>query len=71
MLTWKVWTDAPNPLFEGDQAQARAYVVENLAESKDAVLESPDGDSYAYQNGVWASLDTGAVWTADDEIAQF
>ena len=61
MLTWKVWTNGSSPLFEGDEIQARAYVVEKLAESKDAVLESPDGDSYAYQDGIWLSLDTGAV----------
>lgn len=63
MMTWKVWADAPNPLFEGDEAQARAYVVEQLSDSRDAILESPDGDSYAYQDGVWLSLDSGAVPT--------
>lgn len=63
MITWKVWTSASEePVFEGDEAQASRYVVEHLAASHDAVLESPDGDSYGYFDGVWRCLDTDSVW---------
>lgn len=66
MPTWKVWTDAREPVFEGDEEEARTYFVEYFANSKDAALESPDGDSWAYQDGVWVSLDTNAVWASDN-----
>jgi hypothetical protein len=57
MLTWKVWTDDDNPVFEGTEEQASAYIVRHLRGCLDAVLESPDGDSYGLQDGVWVCLD--------------
>jgi hypothetical protein len=57
MLTWKVWTDDDKPVFEGTEEQARAYIVGHLPGCLVAVLESPDGDSYGYQDGVWVCLD--------------
>jgi len=58
MLTWKVWTDEDNPVFEGTEEQARAYIVRHLPGCRDAVLESPDGESYGCQDGIWVSLDS-------------
>lgn len=58
MLTWKVWTDDDTPVFEGTEEQARAYIVNRPPRCLDAVLESPDGDSYGYQDGTWVSLDS-------------
>jgi hypothetical protein len=58
MLTWKVWTDDDKPVFEGTEEQARAYIVSRLPGCLDAVLESPDGDSFGYQDGIWVSLDS-------------
>ena len=58
LRTWKVWTAQRQPAFESEYEQeARAYVVTNLPDSRDATLESPDGVSYAYRDGTWASLD--------------
>jgi hypothetical protein len=58
MLTWKVWTDDNTPVFEGTEEQARAYLVGRLLGCPDAVLESPDGYSYSYQDGMWVCLDS-------------
>jgi len=58
MPTWKVWTDDDKPVFEGTEEQARAYIVGSLPGCLDAVLESPDGDSFGYQDGIWVSLDS-------------
>ncbi len=57
MPTWKVWTADDDPVFEGSEEQARAYIVRHLPDCLDAVLESPDGDSYGHQDGIWVSLD--------------
>jgi hypothetical protein len=57
MLTWKVWTDDDKPVFEGTEEQARAHIVGHLPGCLDAVLESPNGDSYGYQDGIWVCLD--------------
>jgi hypothetical protein len=65
VMTWKVWTRQPSPIFEGTKAEASSYIVANLADSRDALLESPDGDSFAYLNHVWVSLDTGEPWDPD------
>lgn len=63
MITWKVWTAAAeDPAFEGNEANAVRYVMENLADSPHAVLESPDADSYAYVGGAWRCLDTDEPW---------
>ena len=58
ILTWKVWTDDDKPVFEGTEEQARAYIIGHLPGFLDAVLESPDGDSFGYQDGIWVSLDS-------------
>ena len=65
LMTWKIWTSSSRPIFEGGQAEASAYITANLADSRDALLESPDGDSYAYLNHAWVSLDTGQPWDPD------
>jgi hypothetical protein len=39
VMTWKVWTSEPRPIFEGTEADASGYVVDNLADSRDALLE--------------------------------
>jgi hypothetical protein len=57
MLTWKVWTDDDSPVFEGTEEQARAHIIGHLPGRVDAVLESPDGESFGYQDGIWVSLD--------------
>ena len=58
MLTWKVWTDNDTPVFEGTEEQACACIVSRMPGCLDAVLESHDGDSYGYQDGIWVSLDS-------------
>ena len=65
VMTWKVWTSEPRPIFEGTKAEASGYIVANLADSRDALLESPDGDSFAYLSHAWVSLDTGQPWNPD------
>jgi hypothetical protein len=65
VMTWKVWTSGSRPIFEGTKADASGYVVANLADSRDALLESPDGDSFAYLSHAWVSLDTGQPWDSD------
>jgi hypothetical protein len=67
-MTWKVWTSEPRPVFEGTRAQATGYVVANLADSRDAFLESPDGDSFGYLSHAWVSLDTGQPWDPDSTL---
>jgi hypothetical protein len=57
VLTWKVWTDDNEPVFEGTEDQARTYLSGRLADRPEAVLESPDGESFGYQNGAWVCLD--------------
>ncbi len=57
VLTWKVWTDDNEPVFEGAEDEARTYITGRLPNRPEAVLESPDGDSYSYQDGTWVSLD--------------
>jgi hypothetical protein len=57
VLTWKVWTDDSEPVFEGTKEQARAYVTGLVPDRPEAVLESPDGESFGYQDGVWVCLD--------------
>ena len=57
VLTWKVWTDDNEPVFEGTEDQARAYLSGRLADRPEAVLESPDGESFGYQDGAWVCLD--------------
>jgi hypothetical protein len=69
VMTWKVWTSQPRPIFEGTKAEAGGYVVANLADSRDALLESPDGDSFAYLSHAWVSLDTGQPWDPDSTTA--
>jgi hypothetical protein len=54
MLTWKVWTDNDSPAFEGSEEQARTHIV---GQCLNAVLESPEGESYEYKDGIWVSLD--------------
>ena len=58
MLTWKVWTDDDSSVFEGTEEQARAYIVDHPPGCLDAVLESPDGESFGYEDGIWVSLDS-------------
>jgi hypothetical protein len=65
LMTWKVWTRQPRPVFEGTGAEASSYIVAHLADSRDALLESPDGDSFAYLDDAWVSLDTGQPWDPD------
>ena len=66
VMTWKVWTgQQPCPIFEGTKAEASSYIVAHLADSRDALLESPDGDSFAYLSHSWVSLDTGEPWDPD------
>src|SRR5216684_5256692 len=48
-MTWKVWAENDDLLFEGSEAEAREYVAEH-PDSSQVVLESPDGDSYRYQD---------------------
>src|SRR5712691_5400061 len=62
MLTWKVWANDEDLLFEGSETDARAYVVDNLSEIPDLVLESPDGDSYSCQDGDWIFLGAAGSW---------
>jgi hypothetical protein len=57
VLTWKVWTDDNEPVFEGTEDQARTYLSGRLAGRPEAVLESPDGESFGYQDGAWVCLD--------------
>ena len=57
VLTWKVWTDDNEPVFEGTEDQARRYLSGRLADRPEAVLESPDGESFGYQDGAWVCLD--------------
>ena len=57
MLTWKVYTDDNEPVFEGTEDQARTYLSSRLADRPEAVLESPDGESFGYQDGAWVCLD--------------
>jgi hypothetical protein len=57
VLTWKVWTDDTVPVFEGTEDKARAYLTARLAGRPEAVLESPDGESFGYQDGAWVCLD--------------
>jgi hypothetical protein len=33
VMTWKVWTSEPRPIFEGTKAEASGYIVANLADS--------------------------------------
>jgi hypothetical protein len=66
MLMWKVWADQDDPLFGGTEEEARAYIAVHLPECLDAVLESPDGDSYGYQDGIWVSLDLFGIWPGQD-----
>lgn len=65
MLTWKVWADQ-ELLIEGDEGVARQFLVACLPHDPEPVLESPDGDSYRYQDGMWMVLDTadfsGSNW---------
>jgi hypothetical protein len=53
MLTWKVWTDDDKPVFDGTEEQSRAYTAGDQPGCLDAVLESPDGESFGYQDGIW------------------
>ncbi|HVB44704.1 MAG TPA: hypothetical protein VNF47_18660 [Streptosporangiaceae bacterium] len=63
MLTWKVWTSRTDaPVFESNEVQASRYIIERQAQSPDVVLESPDGDTYAYADGAWHCLDTDSSW---------
>src|SRR6266700_3699037 len=62
MLTWKVWANDQDLVFEGSETDARAYVVKHLSEIPDLVLESPDGDSYRYQDGGWVFLGAAGFW---------
>jgi hypothetical protein len=57
VLTWKVWIDDNEPVFEGTEEQARAHITARLANHPEAVLESPDGESFGYRDGVWVCLD--------------
>ncbi len=58
LMTWKVWADQ-ELLFEGDEDTARQYVVASVPHDPEPVLESPDGDSYRYQDEMW--IDQGAA----------
>jgi hypothetical protein len=62
MLTWKVWTNDEDLLFEGTEAAARSYVLENFSVTPDLVLESPDGDSYRYDEGTWVFQGAAGAW---------
>jgi hypothetical protein len=62
MLIWKVWANDEDLVFEGSEVDARAYVVEHLSEIPDLVLESPDSDSYRYQDGGWVFLGAAGFW---------
>ena len=44
-------------MFEGTEDQARRYLSGRLADRPEAVLESPDGESFGYQDGAWVCLD--------------
>lgn len=57
MLTWKVWTDDDNPVFEGTEEQARAYIVRHLSGLPGRGTGITRWDSYGYQGGIWVSLD--------------
>lgn len=61
MLTWKVWRDE-DLLFEGSEEEARKYIVERPPDTPEAVLESPDGDSYSYKDGTWVLLGAAGFW---------
>ena len=65
VMIWKVGTGGLRPIFEGAKAEASGYVVANLADSRDALVESPDGDSFASLSHAWVSLDTGQPWAPD------
>ena len=72
MMTWKVWADDNDPpLFEGTEAAARQYLIEHLLDTPDAVLESPDGDSYSYKDGVWVLLGTAGFWGPNGASSTF
>jgi len=62
MLTWKVWANDQDVLLEGSEPDARAFIVDNLSATTDLVLESPDGDSYRYQDGDWVFLGAVGFW---------
>jgi len=62
MLTWKVWANDFDLMFEGNEAAARAFVVEHLPRIPDLVLESPEGGSYSYEDGRWVLLGTAGFW---------
>jgi len=51
-MTWKLWAENDDLLFEGSEVEAREYVAEH-PDSSQVVLESPDRDSYSYQDGNW------------------
>lgn len=53
-------------VFEGTEHQARAYIVRHLPDCLDAVLESLDGRSCGYQDGIWVSLDPTGIWPGQD-----
>jgi hypothetical protein len=60
-MTWKVWAENDDLLFEGSEAEAREYVAEH-PDSSQVVLESPHGDSYRYQDSGWVLQGTAGFW---------
>ncbi|MDX6390558.1 MAG: hypothetical protein QOJ73_1621 [Streptosporangiaceae bacterium] len=48
------------PLFEDGGQSAREYITPFNADSCNALLESPDGDSFAHEHGEWVPAETCA-----------
>jgi hypothetical protein len=61
MLTWKVWAENDDLLFEGTEDEARAYIVGSQAPSS-LTLESLDGYSYCCRNGNWVLRGASEFW---------
>lgn len=61
MFSWKVWLDY-DLLFEGDEEKARQYLREHVSDKPELTLESPDGDSYCYEDGIWVFQGAAGSW---------
>lgn len=54
VLTWKVWGNEHDPLFEGTEEEAKDFLRAN-ADREDAYLEDPDGREFMLdESGTWA-----------------
>jgi hypothetical protein len=48
IMTWKIWGDSKDPLFEGTEDEVKTAYKASYAKRDDTYVEDPDGNEFVY-----------------------